>query len=297
MDTRDDNMNLKRNILLIDTSCYIFACYTGLVSWYKNEMSTSIDHDSVMENEEFIMKYTSMFKNTLLKFQRRFNIPNENVILAKDCSRSHIWRKDFYPEYKRNRDDRSVNKFNSCVFKYTYGTIVELLKASLGFKVIELDRAEADDVIALMSNAIHELSPHTHVYVVSNDNDYIQLEDEFTHVVDMKCVSLSNKMLCTPRDYLMTKIIMGDKSDNIPPIAKRIGKKRAAALATNPPELDKLLANDSVKCQYDLNSRLIDFANIPPALKSGIQQKVCEFTSKTFHTRYKYLPRHAKEKW
>jgi len=271
-------MNLRRNVLLIDTSCYVFACYTGLASWYKNELDQAIDHDNIMDNVEFITKYTSMFKNMLFKFQRRFNIPNTNVILAKDCSRNDIWRKDIFPEYKKNRDDRSPNKFNACIFRYTYSEIIDALKETHGYKVVELDRAEADDVIALMTNAIHANNPETEVYIVSNDNDYIQLVGEHTHVIDMKCAPLHNRVMHTPQDYLMAKIIMGDKSDNIPPIAKRIGKKRASALVSNPQELDSLLKNDEIRLQYELNRKLIDFSNIPTPLRTNIEKKLCELT-------------------
>lgn len=280
-------MNLQRNVLLVDTSCYVFACYTRLASWYKNEMAQTLDHDTIMENAEFVDKYTAMFKNTLFKYQRRFNVPNINVILAKDCSRSDIWRKDIFPEYKKNRDDRSANKFNSCIFRYTYTEIINSLKATHGFKVVDTDRAEADDVIALMSDAIHANSPGTDVYIVTNDNDYIQLVGDRTHVIDMKCLPLHNRVMHTPQDYLMSKIIMGDKSDNIPPIAKRIGKKRASMLVSNPQELDKLLKNDDVRQQYELNRKLIDFTNIPTMLRHSIQTKLQELT---YHAHHVQMP-------
>lgn len=254
-----------------------------------------------------------MFKNMLLKFQRRFNIPNCNVLLAKDCSRSNIWRKDIFPDYKKNRDDRSVTKFNTCIFRYTYSNIIEKLHQAFGFKVVELDRAEADDVIALLSNAIHSTSPQTHVYIVSNDNDYIQLVDDWTHVIDMKCEPLHNRVCHTPQDYLMTKIIMGDKSDNIPPIAKRIGKKRASALVNNREELDKLLLDEQVRQQYELNKKLIDFTNIPTGFKTDIHNKLrelvqrpyvsaCRFHSNNhYHQQYTYSHHNyrgvSKERW
>jgi 5'-3' exonuclease len=271
-------MNLKRNVLLIDTSCYIFACYTGIVSWYRNEMSQIIDHATIMTNKEFINKYTYMFKNILLKFQKRYNIPNYNVVIAKDCSRSSIWRNDIFPDYKKNRDDRSGNKFNACIFKYTYSTIIKALNDNFGFKIIEIERAEADDIIALCSKTIHSMNPNTNIYIVSNDKDYIQLVDNFTHVMDMKCIPLINSFTNNPQDYLMAKIILGDKSDNIPPIARRIGKKRAISLINNPLELDRLLKNDQVRQQYELNKMLIDFSNIPNSLRSNIKHKFEEFT-------------------
>ncbi len=299
-------MNLKRNVLLIDTSCYIFACYTGIVSWYRNEMSQILDHTTIMENEEFINKYTFMFKNILLKFQKRYNIPNCNVVIAKDCSRSSIWRNDIFPDYKKNRDDRSGNKFNACIFKYTYSTIIKSLNDNLGFKVIEMDRAEADDIIALCSKTIHSMNPNTNIYIISNDKDYIQLVDSNTQVLDMKCLPLINSFTDNPRDYLMAKIILGDKSDNIPPIARRIGKKRAISLINNPLELDRLLKNDQVRQQYELNKKLIDFSNIPNSLRSSIQIKFEEFTTnrntKTYAFNhqpksYQYFVKHECERW
>lgn len=305
-------MNLKRNVLLVDTSCYIFACYTGIVSWYRNEMSNIIDHSTIMENVDFINRYTFMFKNVLMKFQKKYGIPNCNIILAKDCSRSDIWRNDIFPEYKKNRDDRSGNKFNACIFKYTYSSIIKSMHDNLGFKVIDMDRAEADDIIALCTNTIHAFNHTTNIYILSNDKDYIQLVNEHTHVLDMKFIPLINTFTDNPRDYLLIKIILGDKSDNIPPIARRIGKKRAMSLINNPYELDKLLKNDQVRQQFELNQKLIDFSNIPTSLRINIQHKFDEFFKKkqtkqtnktkqynttTVHESKQYLIKNRCERW
>lgn len=267
-------MLLNQNIILLDTSCYVFSCYTGLVSWYKNELNIIFDHTNIMENTEFIKKYTSMFKNMLNKFKRKLNVPNCNIIMAKDCSRSDIWRKDIFPEYKKNRDERTSQKFNSCIFKYTYSHIIEHLRKDCGYVVLDLERAEADDIIALSVNTIHNISPETNVYIISNDKDYIQLVNNNTHVIDMKCIPLNNKITNNPKDYLLSKIIMGDKSDNIPPITTRIGKKKVANLIQNPSELTNLLKNDQIRQQYELNSKLIDFSNIPNKIRYNLQVKL-----------------------
>jgi 5'-3' exonuclease len=253
-----------------------------------------------MENKEFLEKYTYMFKNLISKYQKRYNVPNCNVILAKDCSRSNIWRKDIFPDYKKNRDDRNNNKFNSCIFKYTYSVIIQSIQEKSGCKILEINRAEADDIIALCKTTIHSINPSTKIFIVSNDKDYIQLIDNVTQVVDMKCLPLTNNITSSPTDYLLAKIILGDKSDNIPPISKRIGKKKALLLVNNPQELDKLLKNEQIRQQYELNKQLIDFTFIPISLKSHVKKKLDELIKrkKQYFVNYKTnKPFAFHEKW
>jgi len=70
---------------------------------------------------------------------------------------------------------------------------------------------------------------------------------------------------------LYIKILTGDKSDNIPGCFRRCGTKTALKLIHNPLLLKEKLDNDiNAKMQYQLNSQLIDFSNIPKELLDSI---------------------------
>ena len=80
----------------------------------------------------------------------------------------------------------------------------------------------------------------------------------------------------TPEQALLIKIISGDTSDNIKPIRPKIGEIRALKYITEKSEEFKKMLKEEpeVAQKLILNSKLIDFRNIPEELS---QQIVDEF--------------------
>jgi 5'-3' exonuclease len=127
---------------------------------------------------------------------------------------------------------------------------------------------EADDLVACVKRYIREQTPEQEIVIITNDNDYVQLIDDYTLVVNLQGCDLKNRVLCPPAEYLEQKIIMGDKSDNIPSIARKIGEKTSAKLAVDRASLESLfLRVPSSKTQYELNKLLISFESIPADLR------------------------------
>jgi len=63
---------------------------------------------------------------------------------------------------------------------------------------------------------------------------------------------------------LFCKIVMGDTSDNIPPIMPRCGPKTALKWWSNPEEFEAMLStNEPARRQYELNRLLV---TLPPDL-------------------------------
>ena len=82
----------------------------------------------------------------------------------------------------------------------------------------------------------------------------------------------------TPQQALMVKIISGDASDNIKSIRPKVGEITAFKYITEKTEeFKKLLKeNPEVAQRFVLNSKLVDFKNIPVELS---QRVVDEFYS------------------
>ena len=103
---------------------------------------------------------------------------------------------------------------------------------------------EADDVLAWITQNISDRYDHT--WVVSSDRDLYQLVDENISIFNIfgrKEVTLQTMQEdfdVTPSEYMLSRIIEGDKSDNILGI-EGIGPKRAQALAREYKTLDSLL--------------------------------------------------------
>ena len=125
---------------------------------------------------------------------------------------------------------------------------------------------EADDIIAITKNYIRKTYPDAYIWIITSDMDYLQLaEQDKVMLFDMNFKELTKKYSFNdPEKDLFYKIVMGDKSDNIPPIFPKCGIKTADKLYNDKNELlKKIKENQKIKKQFDFNEKIIDFKNIP----------------------------------
>ncbi len=149
-------------------------------------------------------------------------------------------RRDIYPEYKKGRKSkRNLNRqyegmedpdeaMNREIHK-----LARYLKA-LPLTVITLDRIEADDVIGYLTKQVFD-GEDEETYVMSSDKDFLQLVDETTKVWAPKKEKIYDVEKVVddhgfpPENYLLTRLIEGDSSDNIDGVygigEKKIEKK------------------------------------------------------------------------
>jgi len=99
----------------------------------------------------------------------RFKDINE-VILAIDDKES--WRKLLFSRYKESRKKKRSTDVDFKMVFDQYHKFCNDIKSSIPFKVIKIRRAEADDVIAILSKHINN-----NAIIMSNDQDFIQLID------------------------------------------------------------------------------------------------------------------------
>lgn len=253
-------------MLLIDLSYFIFYRYYATYSWYRKSGQEA--QPPPMQSAVFLSKYDQMFEASVTELRSRFNIPWSRIIFAKDCCREDIWRREHYAAYKHGRDER-LDSFDKEIFKHTITSVIPGMQSKHGgCHVISIAHMEADDLVACVKRHIREETPEQEIVIITNDNDYVQLIDDFTLVVNLQGCDLKNRVLCDPAEYLEQKIIMGDKSDNIPSIARKIGEKTSAKLAIDREALESLFVRvPSAKAQYELNKLLISFESIPDDLR------------------------------
>jgi 5'-3' exonuclease len=263
-------VNPRKPIMLIDTSYYIFYRYYAVFNWYKLARQTTLDVPTILSNPSFMEKFDKLFEDNLEKLRKSHNIDYSNIIFAKDCIRDHIWRYKHFAQYKKSRDDR-LSSFNGDIFKHCYGTLLPHLAIKRKVQSCEHWCAEADDIVAVFTRHIHSVFPDTKIVVVTNDNDYLQLINDNTMIVDMKNRDLKQRLTTTPEAYLKLKIIMGDKSDNIPPILSKCGEKRAQQLADDANMLAEKMENEETRERFELNTLLIDTTKIPDDIQNEIK--------------------------
>jgi len=241
----------KDPIILIDLSYYIFFRSFATKKW--------ISFQSNNEDINFIDAFERHFENDLKKLTRKFKTTRSNIYFGVDCSRTTIWRNEILPSYKQHRIENL--DFDRSIFDYFKSTIT--IKHKL--KLICCDNLEADDVIAIIHK---EITNKTNVIIITNDNDYIQLKNNNTLIMNMqlKDITIRNSM----DNYIIYKALVGDKSDNIKRVGK-IKKVEVENLIKKPlKDINEWLKNNNLLEEFNINMKLIDFNNIPENLSNKL---------------------------
>lgn len=231
--------------------------------------------------------------NTLLSYKKKYGEKYGNVILAAD-SKSY-WRKSIFPAYKGHRARmRDASDFDWDLIFKIINELKDDIRENFTFKLLEIDGAEADDIIAVLCewsqendlarDGLFDSEPQP-VLIVSSDGDFISLQ-KYSNVSQFS--PLSGKFVkpkTNAREHLIEKIVRGDGGDNIPNMftpddwaIKRIsGEETYRAKNVKPERLQDFLnrgydacVNDTERAGYERNKMLIDFECIPLQLKETI---------------------------
>lgn len=192
------------------------------------------------------------------------------------CDSRNYWRKQFYPHYKAHRKtarEKSPLDWN-IIFK-VLNQLKEDFKQHFPYKVVEVDGAEADDIIGTLTPRI---ASYEKVLILSSDADFKQLQrfDNVKQYNPMLGVYVKSK---NPILELKEKVIRGDAGDGIPSILSSddtfvIGKRQSPLskkklelwLEGNPKDL---LSEEHYR-NYIRNDTLINFDCIPSNIKESI---------------------------
>jgi len=197
------------------------------------------------------------------------------------CMDNKSWRKDYYEQNKTKFDDLTTQSYkgqriksDEVDWKTVYGIFedtVESLKYHSDFFVVKAEKAEADDVIAVLTKKFK----HTEtVWIVSSDKDFNQLQDTNVHIYDPLKQQFRPKV--DVETFKKIHIMIGDSSDNIKPIKSRLGEKTALKMLK---DLNTYLqTNFDMKERYEFNKILIDFDCIPEDIEKSILEVYNEQT-------------------
>ena len=159
--------------------------------------------------EENLVRH--MILSSLLMYKQKFGREYGELVICCDSPKS--WRKDVFPFYKANRKSyRESSDFDWKKIFLILNKIRDELRESFPYRVIEVDGAEADDIIGQFS-----LNAKQPVLILSSDKDFIQLQSN----PNVKQYSIIQKKYLNginPDTYLKEHIIKGDRGDGIPNI-------------------------------------------------------------------------------
>jgi hypothetical protein len=232
-----------------------------------------------------------MIINAIRSYKVKFGAEFGEIVIA--CDNRHYWRKDKFPYYKASRKkSRADSGFD---WKLIFDTLHEIraeLSTFFPYAVIDVDGAEADDVIAVLSEwtQTNDLQPDgmfgveqpQPVLILSGDHDFIQLQ-KFKNVQQYSPIHKKwVKPDSTIHSYLMEHIIKGDKGDGIPNILSPddcfvTESRQKPITAKKLAEWDKFNPDDfhshvdvEIARNFQRNRYLIDFTCIPDTVRNHV---------------------------
>jgi|TARA_Y100000991_G_scaffold211826_1_gene194957 5'-3' exonuclease len=263
------------NVILIDTSYTSFYRFFATKTWYsmayKEEFKEIKDLKNYdwLKNKIFIEKYEKMYLDSIKKLVSAKVFKDSLIIFARDPPQASIWRNDEKCDYKDGRQDLTEKHNFKPVFKFTYNELIpRWTQENKNYLMIKQDKIEADDIIALACRYIQENMNKKSIYVVSGDEDFLQLGDDNVYFAQYKKKKVFKLTKQEAAQALLKKIILGDCSDNIPSIfkGKRVKNKKELLkeLLEDSTKLKEYLEeNKEIKDKFLSNQKIIDFTNIP----------------------------------
>lgn len=225
------------------------------------------------------------------------------------CDGKHYWRRKLFPPYKACR--KKARAESTIDWKLIFDTMDELivdLKENFPYKVIQIDDAESDDIIATLTKYyqenetidrgfFEEIQP---ILIVSSDRDFVQLH-KYETVEQIAPATKAKIKTDNPIEYLKEKVIRGDKGDGIPNILSGdnvfineekqtvLSKKKFDALMSiSPEECD----DPQIKANWIRNKTLIDFDYIPTDVAKRIREAYNMPVNGNMNKVFNYLMKH-----
>lgn len=273
------------NVILVDSSYTSFHRFFATLRWFSlahmdiyKKHKDEPSYDWSME-PNFIDKYKKMYLESIIRLVSPQVFEDSIVLFCLDAPQDTLWRKELYSCYKGNRVDMSEKTNFIPTFKFTYSELIpSLTKQYSSIHMIKYPRIEADDIIALAVRYIKDKKPNYNIYLVSGDNDFLQLGYDKLYFADYKKKDLIKLTRSEAKESLKQKIINGDCSDNIPsifPKTIKINNKRRKLIREDKMELKKYLSeNKEALTIYTNNKKLINFKYIPKNLKKPIYSMI-----------------------
>lgn len=216
-----------------------------------------------------------MVLNSLRSYAKQFRSKYGEIVIA--CDSKHYWRRDVFPFYKAHRKkDREKSEFDWHLIFETLNKIRDELKENFPYRVLEVDGAEADDIIAVITA---RMAPNEEILILSSDKDFVQLQ-KYPNVSQYSPILKRFVKTENPQEYIREHIIRGDKGDGIPNFLspdnvfaigerqKVINKKKLAEWVQSDPK--EFCTTDVMLRGYKRNQMLVDLDYIPENIKEQI---------------------------
>jgi hypothetical protein len=226
----------------------------------------------------------NLIRHMVLNSIRMYNVKfkeqyGDLVICADDKG---YWRRDLFPYYKYGRKkSREESSLDWNLIFQTLNKVRDELKEYFPYKVVQVEKTEADDVIATLCHKygtqLNNASTER-ILILSSDKDFLQLQ-KYANVDQYSPMQKKFLKESNPEKFLKEHIMNGDKGDGIPNFLssddtfvtgirqKPVTAKKLNTWVEQEPES---FCDDLMLRNYRRNEMLIDLSKVPEEYKEKI---------------------------
>lgn len=232
------------------------------------------NHTNVEMSDDLIRH---MFLVSLKYNRTKFTETYGEIVLC--CDGKNSWRREAFPYYKAGR--RTSREKSDLDWNELFRIMAEIrdeIAENFPYKVIHIDRCEADDIIGTVCHTFGtELNTNGEKFLIlSGDKDYIQLQ-RYANIDQYDPVRKKWIRHDDPEAFLAEHIFKGDTGDGIPNVLspdnclvigerqKPMTAKRMEAFLASMESMD-----ETTKIRYHRNKMLIDLSDTPAVYKAQI---------------------------
>ena len=225
--------------------------------------------------------FRHMVLNSIRSFKAKFSDEYGELVIA--CDNKNYWRRQLFPYYKANRKkNRDNSEFNWKSIFESLDKIRLELKEVFPYRVIDIESAEADDIIGTLCKEFGNTNQK--ILIMSGDKDFIQLH-RYTNVRQYDCVRKKFITHNNPDKFLKEHIIKGDVGDGVPNFLspdnclvvgerqRSITTKKLDIWVTQEPEM---FCTEQMLRNYKRNEQLIDLSKIPQHISDNVMKSFNE---------------------
>ena len=213
-------MKNKKTNLLVDMSPILYGNTFSATNYIKKDKSVKVKK---IEGKWNLDQYKDIIIQKIIEeisgLKNKFNLSKEDdIILAFDNSNNGYWRKDVWAGYKskrkKSRDESDIQWDKAFEL---FQELKEVLDKCSDTKVVDVPRAEGDDIIFVLSEYFDKNNENVIIY--SSDHDFLQCCTENVQFwKTTRTQGMENSTFCDVnkedvKEIIKEHIISGDPND------------------------------------------------------------------------------------
>jgi hypothetical protein len=238
--------------------------------------------------EEDLVRH--MVLNSLRMYKKKFGDKYGELVIC--CDDKNYWRRDIFPYYKMNRKkDREASDLDWNTIFTVLNNIRDELVNTFPYKVIRIERSEADDIIASLCHEYGQLGVKSEsaepILILSSDKDFVQLQ-KYANVEQFSPMQKKFVNCNNPARFIQEHILRGDRGDGVPNFLTKddvfINGGRQKPLSSkkidawNGLEPEQFCNNDMLR-NYKRNQQIIDLDYVPEHIQREVIERYQNYKS------------------